>query len=592
MYPVSEQYKTESEFRLRNPSHIRVVFGLTDPDAPGLSSPVDNGHLSYSVVDSVDLGANAPTTYHTLERNRFVLDGKNPLPVEANPVYQGYVGDGISGDDGYWNVQPKVSITFDDYVQFPALTFAFDESMNEYPSELRIVAYKDGVSVFDETINPDTAYYCYNNHIPVSNKIEIIFVRSVYPHRRARIASLIYGVVNILENGDLASCSSTKEIDLLSSKIPKAEFEFTLIDRNRRYDPENPAGVWEYLESRQPVTYSYGYELSDGSVEWIPWGQSYSDGRFEVTKQGAVSNVSIKCVGLADHLTTMYDEGVYSEEGKSLYDLALEVMRFAGYEKTIELDDALKNIYTHAPVPNRSVRECIQLIANAGMCIMNHSRGGYITIKRESADDVGFVMNFDKMTETPTTAKIPPLRKLTVPYGVISVETQETSAVSDFEIKNAVNKEFVFTHSAMTNHRIATRGVSIVGEPKYYAYKTVVALNGSGTVSIYGNKLITSDMSYTASYGDVGEDLQVNENPLVDNDEYVEEYADWIARCTMRRNTYNAQDRGYPEIDTGDSITFTSNFNNDVPVTVVKQNISFNGAIRGSSAYIIGGGSE
>lgn len=592
MYPVTAKWKEETEQTLRNPSYVRIVFGVTDPDAPGLSTQTDNGHLPYSDVDSVDVGTTAPSTYQTLERNRFILDGKNPLPPESNPIYQGYAGLTISGDAGTYTVQPLVKISFGDYVQFPGLTFQFDDSMGDYPNSFRILAKKDSVSVFDKTYSPDTTYWEMEDQIPLCNELSFYWLNSNIPHRRARLLSLTYGLVSRLGSDDIASCSSTKEIDLLSSKIPKQEFEFTLIDTQRRYDPENPSGLWEYLESRQPVNYQYGYELSDGSIEWIPWGLSYSSGDFEVSKQGVVAEVSIKCVGLADHLTMTYDEGVYSAAGRSLFDLATDVMKFAGFENTIQLDNALKDVYTHNPLPSSKVNECLQLIANAGRCVMSHSRGGYIQILRENKETTGFDINFDKMTDTPTTTKIPPLRNLSVEYNSIKVNSEVTAAVNAAEVSSNAAHEYTFTHSAYTNQQIVlSSGLTMVGTPKYYAYKTVVTLKGTGTVTINGNSLTENKIEYRKKYSDVGEDLSGVSNTLIDNQTDAIAYANWVAAVTLRRNTYSAPDRGYPELDVGDSVNFTSNFANETPVTMVQQKLTYNGAIKGECQYIIGGGS-
>lgn len=592
MYPVTAKWKEETEQTLRNPSYVRIVFGVTDPDAPGLSTQTDNGHLPYSDVDSVDVGTTAPSTYQTLERNRFILDGKNPLPPENNPIYQGYAGLTISGDAGTYTTKPLVKISFGDYVQFPGLTFQFDDSMGDYPNSFRILAKKDSVSVFDKTYSPDTTYWEMADQIPLCNELSFYWLNSNIPHRRARLLSLVYGLVSRLGSDDIASCSSTKEIDLLSSKIPKQEFEFTLIDTQRRYDPENPSGLWEYLESRQPVNYQYGYELSDGSIEWIPWGLSYSTGDFDVSKSGIVAEVSIKCVGLADHLTMTYDEGVYSAAGRSLFDLATDVMKFAGFENTIELDNALKTIYTHNPLPSSKVNECLQLIANAGRCVMSHSRGGYIQILRENKETTGFDINFDKMTDTPTTTKIPPLRNLSVEYNSIKVNSELTAAVNAVEISAPTEHEYTFTHQAYTNQKIeVSGGLSIVGTPKFYAYKTVVMLKGNGTITVNGNSLTENKIEYRKKYSDVGEDLSGVSNTLIDNQTDAIAYANWVAAVTLRRNTYSAPDRGYPELDVGDSVNFTSNFANETPVTMVQQKLTYNGAIKGECQYIIGGGS-
>lgn len=590
MYPVTEKWQAETELRVRNQSYVRIVFGVTDPNALSLSNPIDNGHLPYSTVASVDLGTSVPSTYQTLERNRFILDGKNPLPSFSNPVYQGYCGNLISNDDCTWNINPTVTITFDDYVEFAGLTFEFDESMGEYPSEFRIQAYYGNTVVLDETVMPDTAFYSYTNQIPIHNKLVFTWIKSNYPHRRARLTALTYGLINRLTSSDIVSCTSTKSIDILSSAIPKQEFTFTFIDTSKSYDPENPDSLWEYLESRQPVTYYYGYELSDGSVEYIPWGLSYTTGDFEVSNQGKVAQVTIKAVGLADHLTTEYDEGVYSASGKSLYDLANDVMTFAGFENTIYLDEALKEIKTHKPLPKTSCRECLQLIANAGRCIMNHSRGGYISIEREANVNTGFEMTFSKMMDSPQTSKIAPLRNLNVKYSYLTVDSDTSTAVNAAAVNGANGEEYTFTYDRYTNLSASVTGTLSITSIKYYAYKTVAVLTGTGTITISGNKLTENTIEYNKKYSDVGEDLSGVENKLLDNIDDTMAYADWTANVTLRRSSYSAPDRGYPEIDCGDVINFTSNFKNNVPVTVVSQKLTFDGGISGESEYIIQGG--
>lgn len=587
MYPVSEKWQEEDNLILRNRSYVRIVFGIQDPDAPALSNPSDNGHLLYSAVESVDLGASAPFTYQTLERNRFILDGTNPLPSDTNYTYQGYVGNLISDDNGEWSIPPAVTIQFDDYVSMAALTLEFDKNFNEYPEQIKITAEKDGEVVLDKTKYPDDTYYVVSEQIPLCTKITITWLKSKIPHRRARLLSLIYGIINDLQSQDIVTCKSTKEIDLISSKLPKQDFEFTIVDTEMKYDPENPSGVWEYLESRQPVTYYYGYELSNGTIEWIPWGMSYSTGDITVTKQQKMSNVTVKCAGLAEHLNMTYTEGKYYPDGISLYDLADEVMNFSGFSNLIELDDSLKQIYTHNPLSAQSVGECLQVIANAGRCIISYSRGGYLRILKENTENVGFSFDFHKM-ETPETSKIAPLRKVSGSYTSYTVESTVSNAVDAVEAESATPQEFTFEHSAYTNLSIELSGtLQMTGTPKYFAYKTVVTLSGSGTVTIKGNKLVSNTVSYAKQFKEVGEDLEGLTNELIDNAEDMAEYIDWTAEYAMRRTTYKSNDRGYPQLDCGDKVGYTSNFDNDVEVTLVKQTLTYNGAIKGSGEFII-----
>ena len=112
---------------------------------------------------------------------------------------------------------------------------------------------------------------------------------------------------------------------------------------------------------------------------------------------------------------------------------------------------------------------------------MNHSRGGYIQILRENDSATGFDINFDKMTDTPTTTKIPPLRNLSVEYNSIKVNSEVTAAVNAAEVSSNVAHEYTFTHSAYTNQQIVlSSGLTMVGTAKFYAYKTVVTLKGRG----------------------------------------------------------------------------------------------------------------
>lgn len=594
MYPVTELWKTEVEAPVREYSWVRIVFGMTNPDIPFLSAPTDNGHLPYSQTGSVDLGANAPATYQTLERNRFVLDGKNPLPSDRNLVYQGYCGSEISTEDGTWQTQPEINIVFSSPVEFPALTFIFDESRAEYPERFQLIASLNGAEVLNTELTITNAIYEYGEPVASCDSLTLRWLKSKTPRRRARLTSLIYGKLSEVTVDNLKECTCTKEISLDSTKLPKQDFKFTFIDVERLYDPENPQGAWKYLDSRQPVLYYYGYSLSDGTIEWIPWGLSFSTGESDISKQSIVSNVTIPCTGLINHLNMSYDEGEYYPSGISLYDLAEKVMAFAGFPKTIALDESLKSVITHNPLPVLPVNQCLQLIANAGRCILSHSRGGYITISREDDNLTGFHLDFNKITNsTPETSKIPQLKTLTTEYEVMKPENAVSNAVEDFTVTGAEEQEFSFSYSTpYTNLTLTVSGgLTLVGEPRYYAYKTVAVLSGTGTVNISGKKLVSNKVKYEKQYSDVGENLAPASNVLIDNRTSLKVYSDWLAAATLRRNRYSVTDRGYPELDIGDYINFTSNFYNDIPVSVVKQEITFNGAVRGSTNMIIGGDS-
>lgn len=456
MYPVTQAYNEQMELAVRNKSWIRITFGVTDPDAPAASTITDNGHLSYSNTSGIVVGATSPATYATLEHNRWVLDGKQPIPVSSNPIYQGYVGSSISGSDCLWETNPQLTCVFNDYFQFAGLSFYFDESMEEYPVKFQVDIYKDNVLQYSSVELCTKAYWVLGYHIPICNKLVFTWLESNRPYRRARLTSLIFGILEELTEQDIESCSVEKQTELLSTSFPKNSFEFTIFDTEKSYDPENPAGVWEYLESRQPVDVRIGYSLEDGTIEWIPWIHSYSTGDFSISGSDAVTLVSIKCAGLMEHMSMQYDSGKFYPNGRSLYDLVYDVINDAGFRNVVEVDNALKTIMTRVPLPTGQVNTLLQLIANAGHCIMNYSRGGVLQIYRDTTNKTDFDMNFGKMTEKPETTKIAPLRYLSTQYHPVSVSNDITTVVNEQEVEVANSKKVYKLTNLITNGNFET----------------------------------------------------------------------------------------------------------------------------------------
>ena len=487
MYPVTQAYNEQMELAVRNKSWIRITFGVTDPDAPAASTITDNGHLSYSNTSGIVVGATSPATYATLEHNRWVLDGKQPIPVSSNPIYQGYVGSAISGSDCLWGTNPQLTCVFNDYFQFAGLSFYFDESMEEYPVKFQVDIYKDNVLQYSSVELCTKAYWVLDYHIPICNKLVFTWLESNRPYRRARLTSLIFGILEELTEQDIESCSVEKQTELLSTSFPKNSFEFTIFDTEKSYDPENPAGVWEYLESRQPVDVRIGYSLEDGTIEWIPWIHSYSTGDFSISGSDAVTLVSIKCAGLMEHMSMQYDSGKFYPNGRSLYDLVYDVINDAGFRNVVEVDDVLKTIMTRVPLPTGQVNTLLQLIANAGHCIMNYSRGGVLQIYRDTTNKTDFDMNFGKMTEKPETTKIAPLRYLSTQYHPVSVSNDTTTVVNEQEVEVANSKRVY----KLTN--LITNGSFENGVDGWVANRTTLTqLKNTGYYGLYSMQIVSN----------------------------------------------------------------------------------------------------
>ena len=120
-----------------------------------------------------------------------------------------------------------------------------------------------------------------------------------------------------------------------------------------------------------------GYMLDDGNIEWIKMHSLY------VSEWSADdSSATITAVDILKYLDEKYYKGIYYEDGISLYDLAVLVLTDAGLnEDEYYIDSYMKKVYVHNPLPNVTHKEALQIIANAGRCIMDYDRNGKIRIR-------------------------------------------------------------------------------------------------------------------------------------------------------------------------------------------------------------------
>lgn len=585
MYAVSADYQNQINKTLRNPSFMRIRFGITDPQAVEDSIITDNGHLPYSAIDNIDQGVGVDLTYQTLEHGRFILDGRLPLPETTNTLYQGYVGSEISGADHLWVNKPTITVQFSEVFVFAGLSFTFDTSMNDYPTKLRIKGYLGGIEQFNMLTEPKDTFFPVNTPIPEHDKLEIIFEESLYPYRRARLFELVFGLVKIFDNDTLVTVTHNREVDIMSTKLPTTDFSFTIIDTAGEYDPDNPAGLWDYLESQQQIKCEYGYELDNGSIEWILGGYLLSTGEVSVDSNGGINKPTFKATDSLNYLTAVYKKGLYRPLGISLFDLAMEVATEAGIAETIEIDVALKNVFTRASLPRLSIRECFQLIANAGMAVLDVTRAGAVRIYRPAYLQNGFKLDFSGMMTPPNIKKYPPLYFVNTSYVSYSVDSElsdlyngtiPTSGTYEFEYQDATN--IIITPGA---------GLTIVSSEIYSHYCKIIVI-GLGELTIRGNVLKIEKLPIDVQFGNRGDNCPI-ENSLVTSREHAIDYANWIGNIVQLRNEYTVPNRGYPELDCTDRIYAKTNYTDNLSVILLQNKVTFDGALSATSKFLIGG---
>ena len=90
-----------------------------------------------------------------------------------------------------------------------------------------------------------------------------------------------------------------------------------------------------------------------------------------------------------DGMDSTYYRGQYHPNGMSLYDIAVDVLTDAQVDyRNYWIDPYLKDVLVVNPMPVVMHKEALQLIANAGRCILYQDRAGRIILKSSFVPDM------------------------------------------------------------------------------------------------------------------------------------------------------------------------------------------------------------
>ena len=367
MKSVSNAYKASMKAMLRNRSYVRITFGNVDTTAATDGEWESNGAASISEFETVDYAYQYGDTYVSLELNRWALDGKSLLVPTGEDVQDGFISSLMSDAEGNFTTPPVITREFSLKHIFPGLTLTFDTRQQEWPLEVTADFYLNGAVVDTQTVSITGVQTTIGTTATEVDKVTITFDRCL-PYRRPRLENVLYGLNVQFVNKDIVSTQQKHDVDPLSRRLPTETMQFTILDYEHKYDPDNPAGIYAYVDKNSPIEIQFGYELPDGSVEWIK-----PDNYVLSAKPSAQNNqATFNGTGLIGSLTgTFYKSKLGS---KSLYDMAQEVLLDAGLtlteqgENPWEIDDALKDMFTTAALPIDTHMNCLQLIAHAACC--------------------------------------------------------------------------------------------------------------------------------------------------------------------------------------------------------------------------------
>lgn len=367
MQNVSRQYKESMRGHIRNRGYIRATIGIVNSEAQKkIQADAKRNNLLYISNLKQPFGGSAPDRiYATPEENFTRLDGSMYFMPPEGSGYELYNNGLVSKE-----ILGSIYIDFaGEEFDIKGLTIDFG---NCYPVDFVI----ETNSVTRVYTGNQKRYWTTEDTFDRTTFFRIYPAAMVNGQGRLRIYQFSCGVTNTFTNDDVMNFSNKEYVSSISETIPSVDAELTVKNHDMYYSPDNPESALAYMEVGQEVKIAIGYDVDgNGNIEWLPERKT-----FLKTWKADESQATFTSTDIFDYVSGTYYKGRYRPEGISLYDLAVDVFEDAGIFDYY-IDAYLKNIIVNNPMPVASHSAALQIIANAGRCVLKEERSGRIRIE-------------------------------------------------------------------------------------------------------------------------------------------------------------------------------------------------------------------
>lgn len=368
MQRVSKEYQESMKSSLRERGYIMITFGLVNQEAQAKASISSGNFAYYSNKDNLFGEHTDDTIYATMEENFTRVDGSMfflPKASSANKFYDtGLIGAGLVSAGQYELTISLNTIAID----FKGITINFGES---YPLNFDLVGDSNTV----EFRNNDQAVFTTEEVFENTTSLKLIVYKMKNPQSRLRIYSIRFGYGLVYYNDSVMGSSLESYISPIGADVPQIDFSVTLKNYDHYFNADNPKSSINYLETGQEMDIMFGYQLPDSDeIEWVQ-GNHLRCSEWESDDNTA----TIRCQDVFRTMDSEYIKGLYSQTGKSYYDLAKEILIDAGVTH-YSIEERLKSLKTNNPIPRVKHKEALQIIANACRCTLMQSRKGEVQI--------------------------------------------------------------------------------------------------------------------------------------------------------------------------------------------------------------------
>lgn len=368
MIKASNAYKSAMQKKIRDRAYISITLGVVNGDAQ--NTAYFDGDYAYWGNKVLPFRNDAEyTEYATLEQNYMRVDGQMYfLPRETSGLYQLR-----NAPLTTQNIMETVKVAFPQEYSIKGLTIDFGKY---YPTIFKIVTDEKELTYTNSKHDFSTTDVIGN-----TTNIQIIPISMVGGNKRLRVEKIVMGVGLTYRNNDVSASSFEEFVNGISAEIPYRKLSVTILDKNNVYNVDDDNSFINFLETGQKMELSYGMVLSDETVEWHKKATMLlTDWNSKKNQMSFTANDVLST--LEDNYTIgnkIYDRTAYAE--------AISILKDAGFEPDeYFVDDCLRDVSLHNPMPEAPHKECLQLLCNASRCILFVDSDGRVNIKANFAN--------------------------------------------------------------------------------------------------------------------------------------------------------------------------------------------------------------
>lgn len=586
---VSTKWKEAIQAQFRYPGYLKFDLTVQPPgirEGAQVSSTSTYSKTTESSI--VDGNQNYDDRISTLELNRWTLDGSFNLE-HGQPLNLSWWSDILLSTGPV-----KLTFTFDKVYSVAGLSIVWDQTQGTFPGTIVVEGFSSsGVSnagPYTLTATSPTEYF----DAPLNDvaKVTLTINNWSVPKWRARIAEVVFGPTVRFNNDSLKSANLIASTKLLSSELPRLGLDLEVNNYDKVFDPMLVTGYSKYLTERQVVHVTWGFDVGQGSIEWMdPWPLYLKAWKIPADSP----TVKLSTTSRVSFLTTKYNKGVYTGATKTFAALAQEVLNDSNIIKSFdtetpwELDSVLDTLQTRAPAPEEAYNAVLQLIANATGCVMDiNPVNNYVRI-RQSGDITDYEITKMQQISDPAYTIEDRLKRVSVGLRTFAMR-EEVAQVYSFKgtVAGSQVLDVHFDSNNIVMNPVATATGATITSQVYYARRAVITIVAAAsgaevTLTIKGN-IVDESTTFIQTYNnadiDSGIEVQID-NPLITEIATLSRVAEVTKEYYLRRKHVTAEYTGYPELETADTVAFATNYGH-FDAEIEKLTLSFNGGFNGT----------